>query len=215
MAESLRKITRIETQKRKKNRYSVFLNDEFAFGLDAAVVTKFNLSVGDQLSQEKVDDLLQEEEKRRVKEKAYRYLAGRAHSEKELRDKLLRKGFEETRIDAVIAELKDVGYLDDASFARSYAQSRLSNKPMGAFLLRRELQQKGVAEPLIKSAIEEAYSGVDEEELATELVRRRAARYRELEEEKKKKRLYDFLRRRGFRWEVVKRVIERTVKGLD
>lgn len=215
MAESLRKITRIETQKRKRNRYSVFLDEEFAFGLDAAVVTKFNLSVGDRLSEEKIADLLHEEEKRRIKEKAYRYLAGRAHSEKELRDKLLRKGFEETQVDGVMAELKEVGYLDDARFACTFAQSRLRNKPMGAFLLRRELQQKGVAGPLIDEAIKDAYAGVDEEELAADLVRRRASRYRDLEQDKRKKRLYDFLRRRGFRWDVVRRVIERNVKGLD
>jgi len=191
------------------------LDEEFAFGLDAAVVTKFNLSVGDRLSEEKIDLLLQEEEKRRLKEKAYRYLAGRAHSEKELRDKLLRKGFEETHIDGVIADLKDVGYLDDANFARAFAQSRLSNKPMGAFLLRRELHAKGVAKPLIDKAIEEAYAGVDEEELAADLVQCRAARYRDLEENKKKKRLYDFLRRRGFKWDVVRRVIEEGVHEND
>ena len=93
------KITRIEGQKKKKNRFSVYLDDAFAFGLNVATLAEFNLKEGDLLTDDRIADILRSEGKKQIKESAFRYLAGRAHSEKELRTKLRRKQYDETLID--------------------------------------------------------------------------------------------------------------------
>lgn len=207
-------ITKIEFQKKNKNRVAVFLNDEFGFGLDAALVVKYNLKKGDILDEEKISQILLTEEKRRVKETAFRYLAGRAHSEKELRTKLLHKGYDEQLVLEVISDLKKQKYLDDLEFALAYARDRMLNKPMGERLLRRELWQKGINEAHIQKAIEEAYSKKEQAEFAKDLVKSRRTRNRDLEMEKRKKRLYDFLLRRGFDWDIAKEVIEQELNNF-
>lgn len=202
------KITKIEIQKKNKNRLSIFLDDEFAFGLDNEVVVQFGLKEGDELSREKIKILLLKEEKKSAKEKAFRYLAGRAHSEKELRIKLLRKGFPKAIVDEVISDLKAQKFIDDEMFALSYVRSRLVNKPVGEILLRHELWQKGIHEEIIEKAVQEAYAEKNQLEIARELMEKRRAHYKNLEEKKRKKRLGDFLLRRGFTWDLVKEVID-------
>lgn len=171
------------------------------------MAAKFDLKKGLNLSKSDIHELLFREERRRVKEKAYRYLAGRAHSKKELRDKLLRKGFEAELIEQVLKELTDQKYLDDQAFAMSFAKSRVLNKPIGVRLLRRDLMMKGISKNLIDEAIRETYRSESEEDLAQRLFEKRKNRYGDLEDIKTRKKLFDFLLRRGFAWEVVKRVV--------
>ncbi len=152
-------------------------------------------------------DILQKEEKKRVKEKAFRYLAARAHSEKELQNKLLQKGYAEELIETVLSELREAKFIDDVKFAFSFARNRIVKKPMGARLLRQELWQKGLKPEIIDKALTEVYSANRQEEIARKLVESRKDRYKDLDENKQKKRLNDFLLRRGFDWEIVKEVI--------
>jgi len=202
---SFRKITKIETQKQRKQRVSVYLDNEF--GLDSSILVQVDLKKGDILTKARMKDILQKEEKKRVKEKAFRYLAARAHTEKELQAKLRQKGYAEELITTVISELKEAKFLDDVKFASSFARNRIVKKPMGARLLRQELRQKGLKPEIIDKALTEAYSSKRQEEIARELVERRKDQYKDLDENKQKKRLNDFLLRRGFDWEIVKEVI--------
>lgn len=153
-----------------------------------------------------------EDEKKRIKEKAFRYLAGRAHSVKELQVKLSQKGFPDPLIAEVIHEFKEKKFLDDEEFALSFARSRMVKKPMGGRLLRQELWQKGVSKDLIDKAIRDVYSARSEAELARALAEKRLARYEDLETRRKKKRLNDFLLRRGFDWEIAREVAAETVE---
>ena len=210
--ESPAKITKIEIQKKNRNRVSIFLNDEFALGLDSKVATKFGLKEGDVLNQQTITSLILKEEKNKAKEKAYRYLAGRAHSEKELRNKLVRKGFSQTVIDEAISDLKFQKYINDEAFVSSYVSTQMVNKPVGEILLRRELWQKGISEEIIDRAVQDAYVEKSQLEVARELLEKRIPRYKNLENWQKKKRLGDFLLRRGFGWELVKDVIEEKLK---
>jgi regulatory protein len=208
-------ITKIEIQKKHKNRCSIFLDNEFAFGLDAAIVLQQRLKKGDQLSRAQIFEILLREEKQRVKEKAYQFLARRAHSEKELRTKLANKGFEQNLLDEVVSELRQQKLLDDAAFAKSFVRNRLSNKPLGEFALRQELRKKGVAEDQIKFVLQTAYADKDQIEYARELVQKKRPQYEKLDEQAKKKRLADFLIRRGFDWELVKEVVNERLTSED
>ncbi|MCH9006814.1 RecX family transcriptional regulator [candidate division KSB1 bacterium] len=201
------KITRIEGQKKKKNRFSVYLDDAFAFGLNVATLAEFNLKEGDLLTDDRIADILRSEGKKQIKESAFRYLAGRAHSEKELRTKLRRKQYDETLVDQIIAELKQAKLIDDRGFAFSFARSRMVSKPMGERLLRQELWQKGLAEKLIDDTIKEIYAETSQEDVALQLLEKRRPRYKNLTQKEQKKRLYDFLVRRGFGWDVVNDVL--------
>lgn len=199
----MRTITKIEAQKKQKNRVSVFLEGEFAFGLDLATLAKFNLKKGDGLDEQVIAEIQSSAEKSQIRECAFRYLAGRPHSEFELSKKLQLKGFAEPQVKNVLDELRKAQFIDDGEFAVSYARSRLLTRPIGRHLLRQELKQKGVRNAEIEKAITTAFAEVSERDLASRLLERRKSRYRDLPPEQQKKRLHDFLLRRGFDWEVI------------
>lgn len=83
----------------------------------------------------------------------------------------------EATVAAVVARLKEHGYLDDAAFAETFTRLRHENEKLGARSVRQKLQQKGVAARIVDEAIDARYSGTDEETLARQhLERKRIAR---------------------------------------
>jgi len=204
-------ITKITPQKNNLHRKSVFINGKFAFGADEVLIQEFHLEEDKRLSPQELKGILWSADREKLKEKAYRYLAIRPRSEKELRQKLRLKGAGAKLIEDVVGDLKVKGLIDDQKFAASWAESRMANKPMGKFLLRRELLQKGIKKETIEQVIKEAYDQENETELAKNLLRRKARMYKNPEDVKTKKRMADFLLRRGFSYEVVRLA----VKGIE
>ena len=83
----------------------------------------------------------------------------------------------EAVIAAVVARLKEQRYLDDQSFAETYARLRQENEKLGSRGVRRKLAQKGVPARIANDAVDARYSGTDEEALARKhLERKRIAR---------------------------------------
>ncbi len=201
-------ITQIVVQEKRKNRCSVFLDNEFAFGLDQDVVLKFGLKKGDDLNEQQIEEILLSEERKSAKERALNFLSYRDRSEKEIRTKLKNVGYEANIIDWVITELKRIQLINDQKFALSYAQSHIITRPMGEYLLRRELQQKGIDPELIEQTIEKVYQEKDQFSMASELASLRKKQLKNIGEMKTKKRVSDFLLRRGFSWEIVSQVLE-------
>lgn len=200
-------VTRIETQRRNPKRKSIYLNQKFAFGLDQETLFKHGLRVGDLLTDEKIESILQTEQKRKAKEIALNFLSYRARSEKEISEKLKKKGFKPEKIEEVIEDLKRVNLLDDYEFACGWIKDRMKNRPRGIALLKQELIKKGVKKEIIDKALGECYPEADEVKLATELIKKREKRYKNLERKLARKRMSDFLLRRGFSYEVVKEVL--------
>src|SRR5579863_450219 len=82
----------------------------------------------------------------------------------------------EAIITAVIARLKEKRYLDDQSFAETYARLRQQNEKLGQRRVRQNLQQKGVNAKLINETVESRYAGTSEEALAREHLERKRIR---------------------------------------
>lgn len=151
--------------------------------------------------------LSKEEQKKQAKEKAFKLLSIRARSERELKDKLKARGFESVIIEEVISDCKRLNLLDDRKFALSWIEGRLSSKPAGKIVFRQELFKKGIKKDLIEEVISESFQDLDETELARKLLERKKKSLKNLEETKAKKRMTDFLLRRGFSYDVINEVI--------
>lgn len=149
--------------------------------------------------------------KQRAKNNAYALLRQRPRSEAEIRTRLRLKGYPPEIIDVVVEDLRRTGNIDDAKFARLWVESRMHSNPMGDVVLRHELKAKGVADPVIEAALEEKAKNYDEYELAAEMAAERFKRFKKLDRRKALKRLYDFLIRRGFKYDTVQRVVENVV----
>jgi regulatory protein len=77
-------------------------------------------------------------------------------------------------IAAVVARLKERRYLDDQSFAETYARLRQENQKLGQRRVRQDLQQKGVRSDLIAETLDASYAQTNEETLARQHLERKS-----------------------------------------
>jgi regulatory protein len=111
----------------------------------------------------------------------------------------------ETIITAVIARLKEYGYLDDRSFAETFARLRHENEKLGQRSVRQKLQQKGVSSRIVDETIEARYAGTDEEALARQYLDRK--RMRKPADEKETARVMRRLVSAGFSTGVIYKIL--------
>ena len=134
-----------------------------------------------------------------AKQKAYRLLSIRPHSEKELEKKLWGKGFSAAVVKEALEKLHDLKYLDDASFAVQWARNLAVNKLWGDKKIFVNLREKGVVAELISAAVEEARREISEEEAIAFLIKKKTSRKKvDILALKEKKRIFQSLMGRGF-----------------
>jgi regulatory protein len=107
----------------------------------------------------------------RALELAFRHLGKRDRTEAEVRRYLAGKDVAEHEADAAIAEIVRMGYLDDARYARTFAEDRRNLDGWGADRIERRLNELGVDRQLIQAAVGEGEH--DELAAACELLARR------------------------------------------
>lgn len=156
----------------------------------------------------------EEKELQKAKDTAYRFLAYRPRSKKEVVGKLRSRGFSEKIIQEVLKTLEEYGYIDDAEFASGWTRYRLKNKPVGKIRLKSELREKGIKPGIIEKALSDSYKK-DERDVARELAAKRALTYKGLERKVIQRRLYGFLTRRGFSFEISRNAVFDVLKDLD
>jgi len=136
------------------------------------------------------------------------YLALRDRSEREIREYLRRKKYTDSEIEETIEKLKSYGYLNDEKFARSFAASRFSSGRSSLFI-RRELIKKGISPDLISRAIKDTKPDLPGEiNIAAQLVSKKYRPTLPLTPELKN-RIISFLARRGYEWEIIRKVLFR------
>ena len=199
------RITKIERQKKHPSRKSVFIDDAFAFGVTDEVMVRFSLHQGAELDKETVEKILLTENEETAKQKAFRFLAIRPRSKKEIRDYLSRKEYAEPTIANVVAKLESMMMLDDLSFARMVCRDALAKKPVGEKMLRQGLFRKGVPKSIMETVVGEFFTPESELLLALKAAELQRARVRrsskKIDEVQLKKKILDFLVRRGFDFE--------------
>ncbi|NDO46525.1 regulatory protein RecX [Clostridium sp. ASF356] len=206
----LLKITAITQQLHHPERYSVFVNDSFAFGLPMEDITYFKLKEGEEITQSKYDFIKNELIYVKAQDTALYYIGYKMRTEKEVRVKLLEKGFTEDIIERVINFLIEYHYVDDEKYCESYIKQRLRCNPKGSYVLKMELKQRGIKDSIICRVIEQ--SNIDEFSDAVKLLEKKCFYLEEIDE-KEKKRLISFLQRRGYSYDIIKESFEYVVKN--
>lgn len=149
---SVPKITKIETQKRK-GRYNIYLDEEYAFPVDEAVLVKHVLFKGMEVTKEFQQQLEQEDNFSKAFSRAVNYLSYSLRSEKEVRDDLVKHEFSlETAVN-VIEKLKEMKYIDDLTYAESYTRTAANLNGKGPYNIRQELKKRGIKETVIEQAL--------------------------------------------------------------
>lgn len=199
-----KRVTALRTQTGRNRRINVYLDDEFAFSLDPEVVLRCGLKIGQELDSAMLEELTGADDLRRCLDAAMFYLSHRPRSEFELRQRLEQRGFIEQSIGAALGRLKELGLVNDVEFAQYWRDNRQDFSPRSRAMTRIELKRKGVAEELIGQAL----SDVSDEDNACRAARERARRLIGSDYQAFRRRLGEYLKRRGFGYGIIKKVVE-------
>lgn len=200
----MKRITAIRAGRGKGKRVNVFLDDKFAFSLEAEVAVMEGLKVEQELSDSQIETLTGADNYHRCLNAAAHYLSYRPRSESELRERLYRRGFGEENIEAVIAKLKEQGLVDDIAFAQFWKDSRETFSPRSRWLTKLELRRKGVAEEIMDKVVD----AVNDEDCAYRAALSKARSLLLSDYQDFRRRLGGYLRRRGFSYGVINHTVE-------
>ena len=195
---------------RRRGLVALFLDGGYAVSVDAETFALSGLKPGAELSDERLHELVRKSDARRAQEKALSLLAHRAHSKKELVDKVSRAAPREAA-EAAASRLEELGLLDDESYARQLAPELFSRRGYSAARVRLELIRRGVGRELAEEIAAEcepdpagAIRGILEKKYA-----------RGLGDEKGRRRAAAALQRLGYRWEDIRSALRGFAEGKD
>lgn len=207
-------ITKIELGKRNKERVNIYIDDEYAFSISAELVYKENLKVKDQINVESLKKLADEDNYIKCKNLALRIIERTYKSEKELRDKLALRGYEDHIIKRTINFLREYNLLNDTNYAKMYVKDKSKNQ--GKKKIKYTLLQKGIDENIIEEELEK----LDKDEIREVVYEMALKKYnilskREGDEYKLSQKLYRFLMGKGYDYDLIKDVVKSIVKSGD
>jgi len=202
-------ITAINSQRRNPNRYSIFIEGKFVLGIDKKTVEDMGLKVGKLIDEKDFKKITSQEELNKGQAYALMLLGYRERSLREIRMRMRQKGYEEKLIEKVMKYLKDRNLINDKRFTRLWAESRIK-KGYGSWRIQSELEQKGVNREMADEILKDLYSGIDEVQVALDLVKKK--RWLLKEPQRLTEHVSNLLRRRGFSFEVISNVVEKIHK---
>ncbi|MFA7627969.1 MAG: RecX family transcriptional regulator [Candidatus Dojkabacteria bacterium] len=211
------KVTQLSSQKKDPSRVNLYIDEEFFCGLSLDSVAKFELYKGRELEETELAEILVDELKNRFSQRAMSYISRAIKTEYQMRRYLKtlsikKKGvwYKDVRddqlqeiFDEIIAKLKGYGYLDDEEFAFQFINSRIRSKPRGKRVLVSELMSKGVNKDLARKKVDELVE--DEYDVLRSVYEKK---YKEDKITIRDNKKIDFLKRKGFNWDLIKQLIE-------
>ena len=201
-------ITKIEVQKRNKNRVNLYLNEEFFCGLSLETVVRNHLKEGQNISEQSIEYLKNETEKQVALEKATGYISKCQKTKKQIKDYLQKKGFDDEICDYALEKLGEYHFVDDELFAKSYVKAK--GKTSGRKKLSYELKQKGVEEQIINDCIE----NFCEDEKTVNVVLEKYLKNKPLDIKTKQK-AFRYLMSHGYSADVASSAISRVYKSSE
>ena len=199
------KIT--EIRPRRKGLSALFIDGEFAMALDTQTLLEQRIDVGKELDDEELHELITLSNERRAKEKALWLISYRSHSKKELRDKI-RRTCDAEAADKAVERMEELGLVNDEDFARRYAEQLLYGKRLSKRAAFYELRRKGIDQATAEEVLAEL--DVDVHEQIRALIEKK---YRNINDEKIRRRAVAALQRLGYGWEDIKAVLEEYADG--
>jgi len=206
----MRRITALRVGRGRRKRVNVSLDGRFAFSLEAEVAIKEGLQVGQELSTSQIEALARSDHFHRCLNAANHYLSYRPRSESELRERLHQRGFNGDSVEVVLARLKEQGLVDDMAFAQFWKGNRESFSPRSQWLTKLELRRKGVA----NNIIDQIADTIDDEDSAYRAALSKARSLSLSDYQTFRRRLGDYLKRRGFGYGVINHTVERLWQEL-
>lgn len=199
------KITKIEEQKKNNKRCSIYIDGEYHSSIDKEILEELSFYEGYELNTDEFNQKLEIIQYKSALRTAFYMLTQSSKTENEIKKKLLEKQYPETTVMQVLEYLREIGYVNDESYAEGFIRSMKGTSGTSRRTLYYKLISKGVDSEIIQHKLEEAE--IDDYESALKAAKKKAAGLKGDKRERTLK-LINFLYRKGFGMEVCKRVIE-------
>lgn len=203
------RITSIRQQIKTPDRYSIYVDEKYAFSLSAKTLLESKLTKGQELDSAELTVLKDQASFDKAYYGAVFLIARRSRSSWEMTTYLKRKNYSLDVQKRVQQKLITTGLLDDKKFARAWVENRKLLKPTSKRRLTQELRQKHVEDTVINEVIRTA--DIEESQILRDMVasKRRQSRYQD------DIKLTQYLVRKGFSYEDIKNVLSEAVGGED
>lgn len=192
-------ITEITSQK-KGDRLNIFLDGQFAFGVEYTTAVKFGLKKGATLSDADIDAINEEEGNVAAFNRGLKYAVKKTVSQKQMHEYLIKNGYSPEASSAALAKLKSYGYVDDAAYARAYVATYSAVR--GARRIELELKNAGVSSEIISEALE----ATDGSESCLKCMEKYMRTHKNADRQK----LFNYLVYRGFEYDDINEAISRS-----
>jgi len=199
-------ITALEPQVNNPERINLYVDGRILLGVNAEIVLKMGLQVEQELLPEQLEQLRSEEAEQQAVDRALNYLSFRPRSREEVRRYLRRKETPPEIIEAALARLDRLDFVNDRAFAEFWIETRGQFNPRGAHALKNELRMKGVE----REVVDELVDDEQDEERALRAGRKKAmslVNVPNMDYARFRNRLGPFLQRRGFGYDVTTRTV--------
>ncbi len=208
----MKKITKIEYQKKNKERFNIYIDDEYGFAVDISILIKYSLKKGMELDDALIDEILLSEEEISVYNYGISVLSRYFKSEYELRLKMKNKGFKPQLIDNAISILKEHKYLDDERYCEMFINDKINISKHGVRKIKEALYYKGIDKEIIEEKIK-CISAESEEERALLLGEKKLLNIKENDNRKKMSKLSNYLLGKGFEYETVNKTLRKLLNA--
>lgn len=206
-------ITKIEAQKKDKNRVNIYVNDEFFLAIFTELVYEFNLKKGMLIEKEHLKEILDKEMYVKAKNKALNILSKADQSERKIREKLSNE-FEEYTINEVIDFLKSNKFIDDELLASKIVNTNINLNKCGKNKIRQNLYNKGINSESISEALCEIDENIEFEN-AMYLAKKRYQRVKNEDKRKIYQKISQHLAYKGFNYDIIKKVLNKLLNVDD
>jgi regulatory protein len=208
-------VTAVTPSPRREGRFDILVDGKAVGTLSLEAIERLRLHVGTEYDERLADTVATEASRHRAFDRALDMLAFRGRATRELRNALLRKGEEAANVDHAIERLIAMGLLDDAAYSRQYAHAKIVGPGFSRRRLQAELAKRGVARDVADAAIADALAedDVDSDAILERVAARKLRTLDKVDEPTRRRRLYEFLARRGYDSDDIRRVMDRLLAG--
>ena len=194
------RITDLRQGVKNPERVNVFVDEKFSFSLDVAQVVDLKIKIGQELTDEELEELKKASEFGKLYQRTLEWVLSRPHSERETRDYLFKKIFErkldKSYVEIIVDKLKKKKYLNDSLFAEWYVENGVGKKGISKKRLKMELEKKGIASEIIEKVLD---ARNDEEEILKFIAKKRS----KYDDDK----LIQYLCRQGFEYQLAQNLV--------
>lgn len=192
----------------KKRKYFLITLDNDNYLIRYETFVKYKISLDLEIDNVLLKEIIKDSNTYDIKDKVFDLISRRLHTKRELKQKLLKKGFAENLIDEILDYLQDNGYIDEKQFANEYV-NELIRKRNSKFMIINKLKQKGINEEIIEEVLLNKFSDDLEIENGIKLVQKKLRLLTNKTPLQKKQAIIQYLLNKGYNYDIVKVIIEK------